>query len=514
MNLASDSAEAVGNEAAGNVQDQEDKMKPSARYIIIAILSVAVIVAIGGYAFVWRPRQAATANAEDTRSAVVTRGTMEIAVLTSGQIKSEERVDLTFPTPGRVVEVTVEVGDRVEAGAVLARLDTEQLQLQRDQAQAALNSAQAHLDQLRSPARAEEIASAEANLRAAEAQVNAAAADLARLTSGATDAQIAAAEADFASAWVQKQAAEEAHEATMKCFTVKLPYGQGEKKICPALGAPEEQARYNLNAAEKALAAAQAQLDELLAGGDAESIQAARANLAAAQAQRDAAQAQLDLLKAGTAPEQITAAEAQVAQAEAGLEAVELTLEQATLRAPFDGVVAAVHITPGEMPPTGLPAITLLDDSAFRLVAQADEMDVGQLIPGQSAQVTVEAFPDVTIPGTLQRIAPAATMEGGVVYYELTIMLDPTDLPLRADMTANATILVDELEDVLLLPTWVVRVDRNTGQTYVNQRVNGQVVRTDITVGVRHDGFVQILSGLSEGEEVIWVNESGFGFGL
>jgi len=80
-------------------------------------------------------------------------------------------------------------------------------------------------------------------------------------------------------------------------------------------------------------------------------------------------------------------------------------------------------------------------------------------------------------------------------------------------MTANATILVDELEDVLLLPTWVVRVDHDTGQTYVNQRVDGQVVRTDITVGVRHDGSVQILSGLSEGEEVIWVNESGFGFG-
>jgi len=475
----------------------KERTRSITRYVIPgAIIVLVVIVTI--WWFSSPSRSIARSPQQDVRSTTVSRGTMQVTVSVSGHLEPRSSVDLTFESPGEVAEVAVDVGERVSAGEPLARLDTRQLAVQVHQAEAALEMIEAQLAQAKAGPRPQEVASAEANLRAAEAQVNRAAADLAQVTRGASEAQIAAAEAQVAAAELQYRVTLIAHDRVMQ---------QTEDST------RREQARNDLYAAEKALAAAQAQLDELLAGADAESIQAMRANLAAAQAQRDAAQAQLDLLKAGATPKQIEELEGQVAQAQASLAMAELALERATLRAPFDGIVAAIYITPGEMTPVGLPAITLLDDSAFRLVAQADEMDVGQLIPGQSTQVTMEAFPDVTLTGRLEHIAPAATMEGGVVYYELTIVLDPTDLPLRADMTANATILVDELEDVLLLPTWVVRVDHDTGQTYVNQRVDGQVVRTDITVGVRHDGSVQILSGLSEGEEVIWVNESGFGFG-
>jgi xanthine/uracil permease len=79
-------------------------------------------------------------------------------------------------------------------------------------------------------------------------------------------------------------------------------------------------------------------------------------------------------------------------------------------------------------------------------------------------------------------------------------------------MTANATIVVEELADVLMIPTWVVRVDNNTGQTYVNQQVGEKIVRTDVELGVRHEGVAHVLGGLSEGDEAIWVQESGFGF--
>jgi hypothetical protein len=77
--------------------------------------------------------------------------------------------------------------------------------------------------------------------------LNAVQADLAQLQAGATEGQIAAAEAEVASALTRQRQAEEAHDMTMKCVTFKIP-GTGTKKtICPALGAPEEQARYNLN---------------------------------------------------------------------------------------------------------------------------------------------------------------------------------------------------------------------------------------------------------------------------
>jgi HlyD family secretion protein len=501
-------------------------MKRMSLYVILGVVAVVVAAVVG--VAVWRSRAAAQPEAE-ARSALVERGTMLVAVSASGSVEPQDRVSLAFEAPGQVAEVPVEVGDGVEAGDVLARLDSERLALQVQQAQARLASAEAQLAQLKAGPRAEEVEASEANLRAVQAQVSATAASRDQLEGGASDAQIAAAEADLASAITQQKIAEDTHDLTMKCVGISFPAGKVitlpggevitltepfEETFCPALGVPEEQARYRLEAADEELEAAQARFDELLAGADADQVRASRANVSAAAAQRDAAQAQLDLLLAGATDEQIAAAEAQVAQARAALEQAELSLELATLRAPFDGVVAEVNVTAGEMASAGLPAITLVDTSRFRITVSVDEMDVGRLAEGQVAQVTLDAFPDIAITSTVERIAPAATFEGGVVYYDVLIRLAPTGAPIRADMTANATIVVEELTDVLKVPTWVVRVDRSTGQTYVHRQVGGDVERVDVTVGVRHEGVAQVLEGLSEGDEVVWVQDSApLGFG-
>ena len=122
-------------------------------------------------------------------------------------------------------------------------------------------------------------------------------------------------------------------------------------------------------------------------------------------------------------------------------------------------------------------------------------------------------MPDVVIEGTVERIAPVANFEGGIVYYDVTIALVPTDAPVRADMTANATVVVEELTDVLTIPTWVVRVDRDTGQAYVHRQAAGDVERVDVTLGVRYEGIAQVLGGLSEGDVVVWVPDTRFDFG-
>jgi multidrug efflux pump subunit AcrA (membrane-fusion protein) len=133
---------------------------------------------------------------------------------------------------------------------------------------------------------------------------------------------------------------------------------------------------------------------------------------------------------------------------------------------------------------------------------------------GQTAQVTVDAFPDALLDGTVSTIAPAASLgQGGVVSYRVVVSLDPTSTPIRADMTANVNIVVEELSDALLIPMWVVRVDRRTGQTYVQMEVDGELERVDVALGVRRGGFAQVLDGLSEGDEVIWVSEDRFEFG-
>lgn len=480
-------------------------MKHRTRYILLGAVAIAAVI---GTVIILQ-RQQTTQSADEATTAVVERGTLLVAVSASGTIEPQDRVSLSFEQMGLVDEVLVEVGDEVKKGDVLARLDSEQLALQVRQAEASLASAEAQLAQLKAEARPEEVASVEANLRAADAQVNNADAQLDRLRSGATEAEIAAAEAELASAMTEQLKAEDLHDRTMECFRIKIPhYYKGT--ICPALGAPEEQARYSLAAADKALAAAQARYDELLAGADVDQVRAAEANLLAVAAQRDAAQAQLDLLLTGATEEQIAAVEAQVEQAKTALEQAELALELATLYAPFDGTISAVNVKANEIAPTA-PAITVLDTSEFHIVVSVDEIDVARLTVGQTAQVTIEAFPDVTLEGSAESIAPAATFEGGIVYYDVTIALKPTDVPIRADMTANATIVVEELNNVLLIPTWVVRVDNRTGQTYVDKQVGEKTERVDVTLGTRYEGTAQVLAGLSEGDVAVWVPTSRFG---
>jgi HlyD family secretion protein len=469
-------------------------MKRRTIYIVLGIVIVAAIAAV----IVWRTQQAQT-SAEETRSAVVERGTLLVAVSASGSIEPQNSVGLTFEMPGRVTDVPVAVGDRVEAGDVLAQLDTKQLELQVHQAQAALAATEAQLAQLEAGPRPEEVAAAEADVRAAQAQVSSAVANLDQLKSGATDAQIAAAETQVAQAELQ-------HKAALLEYDRVRAIKAKEEKI--------EQAAYDLYTAEKSLTAAQTALADTLAGANADDIRAAQANVDGAMAQQDAAQARLDLLLAGATKEQIADAEAQVERAQAALEQAELSLKRATLYAPFDSIVAKVNVSAGEVAPAGLPAITLLDPSSLQVIISVDELDVGRLAVGQSAQVSLDALPDTTLNGTVKSIAPAATVDaGGVTYYDVIITLEPTDAPVRADMTANVTIVIEELTDVLTIPLWVVRVDRITGQTYVNQQVGDEIERVDVTLGVRYEGVAQVLDGLAEGDEAIWVSDSRFDFG-
>jgi len=458
------------------------------RRVLYIILGVLAIVAVGGVVF-WRFRPKRQAQAT-YRAAQVERGSMVVAVSASGNIEPAKRVGLTFDAPGRVEEVLVEVGDRVATGDALARLDTGQLALQVEQSKAALAAAEAQLAQLKADPSEADVERAEANVRAAEAQLSAAEAQRDQVASGPTEAQIAAAEARLEQARTQKEIAQDTYDLIDK---------KDEEK--------REQANYDLFVAKKELAAAQAELDDLLSGTDADELRGARANVQAAAAQRDAAQAQFDLLVADPTEEDIADAEAQVTQAQAALELAELSLEQAILRAPFDGVISNVNVTPGELPPTMESPIVLLDDSMLHIDVSIDEMDVSQLAEGQTAQVAVAALPEVDLSGAIASIAPVASIDSGIISYDVVIELASTDAPIRADMTANATIKVKELTDVLKIPTWVVRVDRDTGQMYVHRRKGDAFERVDVRLGARHGGFVQVLDGLSEGDEMVRLDD-------
>jgi len=498
------------------------------RKILYAALGLLLIGAVVG-GLVWQSQQQRSQLPDDLRSAVVERGEMIVAVSATGSIRPVRRANLALELGGQVTDVPVEVGDAVREGDLLVGLDTERSQLQLAQAEASLASARAQLAKLEAGARAQEVEASEANLRAAEAQIGVAAAERDQVAGGARQADIASAEAEVASALTLQKKAYDWHETTMECRKIERDAGdvinigggqtitltEGFKRtICPLLGVPEEQARYRLEAADDALEAARARLEEVRAGADANQLSAAQSNVAAAAAQRDATQSQLDLLVEGPTDAQIASAESNVDQAETAIERARITLEQGRLEASFDGIVAAVDATVGQQAAAGMPVVTVIDPTVFYVTIEVDELDVARLKVGQPARLSFDALPNAVVTGMVKHIAEAAGMDGGIVTYEVRIDLAPSDAPIKSDMTASATIVVEEIKDALKIPTWAIHVDRDSGQYYVRRRTASGVERVDVGLGARHEGVAQVLSGLSAGDEVVRVPESSqFNFG-
>lgn len=502
------------------------------------IVGVVAILALAGL-FVWRQqRQQASENAfEIVRDATVENGRITETVSAVGSIEPEALVSLTFGLGGTIQEITAVRGQAVAAGDVLATLDTAELALAVQQAEDALRiqeltleqrtnvqpsdatlaSAQADMD-----AAAANVSVAEANLASAQAGVLQASAQKAQLLAGSTAGQIAQAQSQVAQAQLQQENAQKAYDATIQCFTVTLPSGE-EQEQCPGLGAPEEQARAALANANAALAAAQAQLADVEAGPRNADIQAADAaiasaragvlaaegNVAAAQANAARAQAAYDRLLEPPTSQEVAILEAQVASARTSLELAQLRLEQSMLVAPISGTVASVLINAGEQATPGAPAITIVDEDAFHITVNVDEIDIDRVAVGQAVQITIDALPDTAVAGQISEIAPTSASAGGVVTYIVTINIDAgQDVALRPGMSASASIVVAEIDDVLIVPNWAVRLNRETGQAFVNlQQPDGQIAEVAIETGLRNDQFSEVQSGLSAGDVVVVTSE-------
>ena len=213
-------------------------------------------------------------------------------------------------------------------------------------------------------------------------------------------------------------------------------------------------------AAEQQVAVAQAALDKLRSGADAEVLAAARAQvassraqldklvgdqrggaLAAAQAAVDQAQANLDQLRAGAAPDDLAVAEAQIKAAQAALSLAEATAAEAELRAPFAGTIAALDATVGEYVAAGAPVAYVADLGTWQVeTTDLTELSVAQVKVGSPVMITLDAIPDLTLNGKVSRVRAFGESKQGDITYLVTIALDRQDPRLRWNMTASASI--------------------------------------------------------------------------
>jgi HlyD family secretion protein len=496
---------------------------------------IGIILLLGvGYFVVQRQQLAAEeAQPEILREAMVERGQVTATVNAVGSIEPESLVSLTFGLGGTIQQVNVVRGQTVASGDVLATLNTDELALAVRQAEDALRIQELTLQQLLGAepsaatlasaeadvAAAEaNVAVAQANLASAEAAVSQAQAQKAQLLAGPTPGQVAQAEANLAAAQQAQKNAQETYNQTLECFT---PPGGDE--VCPGLGAPEEAARAALTSANASLAAAEAALQDVqtsarpadiqLADAAISSaqagIQAAQGNVQAAEANLARAQAAYDRLLEPPSENEIAVLEAQVAAAQTNLELAELRLAQSQIVVPIAGTVANVIIQEGELASPGAPAITVVNEEAFHITVSVDEIDIDERALGQEVEVAVDALPDTAVPGTITEIAPTSATSGGVVTYLVTININSAQSEaLRPGMSASASIVVDEVADVLIVPNWAIRLNRETGEAFVNMlQADGTIEEVVVETGLRNEQFSEVLAGLSAGDTVVLTND-------
>jgi multidrug efflux pump subunit AcrA (membrane-fusion protein) len=486
---------------------------------------ILVLALIGAGAILWQ-RSTQTASAEDAAETIVVEtGSIEETVSASGNAAPDRQATVAFSSSGSIAEVLVEPGQRVEAGQVLARLDTTSLEWQIARAQASLKTAEARLAQVAKPMSESDIASAqaavdsaianyekvqegpsEADLASAQAALDSALANYRKVKAGPSADDLAAAQAQVDSARVSVQQAQASYDRVRDRPDIQMrPEAQQLQTATISLRQAEAAYRVQANRPTASeLAAAQAQVDQARASLSALQNRPSASDLAAAQAQVAQAEASLASLQDRPNSEDVAVQELSVAETAIVLSQTESQMDDTYITAPLAGTILAVNITEGEWASPGAPAVTIATTQDLILAVNVDEVDVAYLAEGQTAYLSFDALNDETFVGTVTHIAPSSSNIGGAVAYAVEIGFDPGDRPVRLGMTADVDMAVAKAEDALLVPNRAVESDREAGRYYVTRmKAGGTTERLEVRVGLRDESRTQIVQGVSEGDRLV-----------
>ena len=222
---------------------------------------------------------------------------------------------------------------------------------------------------------------------------------------------------------------------------------------------------------------------------------------------REVARAQLTVNDA-----KLIQAKAQVQQARATLDRSEEDLRYATITSPITGVVLSRDVEIGDavssilvLGSTATLVMTLGDISQVYVKGKVDEADIGKVYLGQPARIKVESFKDRTFNGKVTKIAPLGVEKDNVTTFEVRVSIDNATGELKAMMTANAEIILDEHKNVLMIPEGAVMYDKdkNASVELPEPHAKDGKRKVAVKVGISNGAKTELLSGLKEGQQVV-----------
>ncbi len=227
----------------------------------------------------------------------------------------------------------------------------------------------------------------------------------------------------------------------------------------------------------------------------------------AALTRRDAAHAQV-----GVDTAKLKQARAQVMQSQAGLKQLEEQLSYTTIVAPMDGVILSRDVEIGDavssilvLGSTATLVMTEGDTSEVYVQGKVDEADIAHVYLGQPARIKVESFRDRLFSGKVTKIAPMGVEKDNVTTFEVRVSINNPGGELKANMTANAEILLDEHKGVLTVPENAVIYDnqKNASVQVPDKHQKEGFRKVPVTVGLSNGSVTEIVSGLKSGDQVI-----------
>lgn len=501
------------------------------------IVAIAAIAGFGGYYLL------AGSGASEIDFVLAERGDVIQEVSVTGKVKPARSVKLGFERSGRVSSSPASVGDRVLAGEMLMKLESSELAAQLAQAEAGAKAQEAKLASLLRGSTEEEINVKKIKVKNATLSLEDAEVALSDKTRDAytkaddavgnkTDqmfSNISGASPQFNSALATGQLKSDIENGRLYMRGVLSAWQEslGSLETGANFESEASSAKTNLfrvrsfidnvasavNSAQPSSSLTQSVID-----GYKSDINTARVNVntaidnmtSATEKMRSARSAlslseeELSLTLAGATAEDVAAQKAALEEARAASASAMAALNKSFLYAPFSGVITARDVEVGEFVSAGENVLSLISSANYEMEAFVPEADIAKIKSGDSAHVTLDAYPgDVVFRARVIFIDPAETTVDGVSTYKTSLQFEEPDERLRSGLTANIDILGGERSGVVSIPSRAVITENGKRVVRILSDKEG-IVKKEVKVGLSGSlGNVEIMEGVKEGDKII-----------
>lgn len=505
------------------------------RWKKFAVAGVALVVAAGVGWQMLSPGQSSAASATSYTTAEVTRMDVSSSITGSGTLEAADSYSVTTLIEGSILTADFEEGDEVEEGTILYTIDSSDASNSLEQAEISLNQAQrSYNNQLESQEDLTITAPVAGQVYSIDVEVGD------DVTAGETvatirDSQTMSLEvsfpADDASSFYVGQSATVTLDSTFETLTGTISKISGTDTVLtgnvivrtvtidvsnPGGLSTEQTASAAVGTATSTASGTFTYKEEETVTAE---VSGEVSSIRVSEGDQVSSGQTLIVLTSDDLDDSLQSASESLRNAEISLENQYENLDDYTITSPIKGTIVDKNYNAGETTEANQVLCTIYDLSYLTMTLSVDELDIASIEVGQSVSIVADAVEDTTYTGTVTKVSVAGTSSGSATTYPVTIRIDETD-GLLPGMSVDATIELASAEDVLAIPSAAL----NRGDTVLvtadsPSAANGTLVESttedgedyysvEVTTGVSGDDYIEIVSGLQEGDTVAYIPTS------